>query len=379
MPEKIMNNKWVFVSHSNKDFDEVREIRNLLEEWRFRPLLFFLKCLDQDEEVSELIKREIECRTRFLLCESENTQNSNGWVQKEIAYIKALDRQYDTINLTESGERIFDSLRLFQQKSMIYISHDNTGTKLASELAKRLSKYDFDVVFEQQGDEKIIEKAIQTGVFIPIISENYEKSSFHDIICARKAQIEKNQRFGNFNQRTPSILSIFTYDAFSQNDRNTNTVEELWDEPCEVVFDYPVEEQCDVAMSFILKQLFSWGTIYAFARNFETDNDVRDISEASFLYRLFFESEAKYIKKRPAYAGEFAGFPGALARCYEFGCLISAPDLQKALSLYTDELNYKSRSCVEKQRDLILRILEDNIQRVESKIMVDDTQVNKDS
>lgn len=52
------NDIWVFLSHSNKDYEKVREVRNLLEEQNFRPLMFFLNCLNDDEEIDSLIKRE---------------------------------------------------------------------------------------------------------------------------------------------------------------------------------------------------------------------------------------------------------------------------------------------------------------------------------
>lgn len=53
---------WIFLSHSNKDFAKVRLIRNYLEERSCRPLIFYLKCLSNDDEIDDLIKREIDCR-----------------------------------------------------------------------------------------------------------------------------------------------------------------------------------------------------------------------------------------------------------------------------------------------------------------------------
>lgn len=65
---------WVFLSHSNKDYDKVRVVRNLLEDQKFRPIMFFLCCLEDNEEINDLIKREIDSRTRFILCDSENAR-----------------------------------------------------------------------------------------------------------------------------------------------------------------------------------------------------------------------------------------------------------------------------------------------------------------
>lgn len=59
---------WVFLSHSNEDYEKVRLVRNMLEEDGLRPIMFFLKCLNDEEEIDDLIKREIDCRTRCILC-----------------------------------------------------------------------------------------------------------------------------------------------------------------------------------------------------------------------------------------------------------------------------------------------------------------------
>ena len=53
---------WVFLSHSNKDYEKVRQVRNILEQQGYRPLMFFLNCLNDDNEIDGLIKREIELK-----------------------------------------------------------------------------------------------------------------------------------------------------------------------------------------------------------------------------------------------------------------------------------------------------------------------------
>lgn len=72
---------WIFLSHSSEDFNKVRKIRNYLEVKSYRPLMFYLKCLESDEEIYDLITREIDVRTRFILCDSENARSSE-WVKK---------------------------------------------------------------------------------------------------------------------------------------------------------------------------------------------------------------------------------------------------------------------------------------------------------
>ena len=50
---------WIFVSHSHRDLEKVRPIRNELERRGHHPLLFLLKCLeDDDARLPELIRRK---------------------------------------------------------------------------------------------------------------------------------------------------------------------------------------------------------------------------------------------------------------------------------------------------------------------------------
>ena len=114
------SNAWVFVSHSNKDFDKIVKVRNKLEALQYKPLLFFLKCLEDDKEIFELIKREIKARDRFILCDSQNSRASE-WVQKEIEFIKSLNRPYEIINLEGTEEEIDESIERFNIRSTVYI------------------------------------------------------------------------------------------------------------------------------------------------------------------------------------------------------------------------------------------------------------------
>lgn len=91
---------WVFVSHSTKDFEKVRLVRNVLEDSGFRPILFYLKCMEDKEEINDLLKREIDARRRFILCDSPNAQASK-YVQSEVDYIRSKNRMYEAIDLSQ--------------------------------------------------------------------------------------------------------------------------------------------------------------------------------------------------------------------------------------------------------------------------------------
>src|SRR5687768_15897528 len=83
---------WIFPSHSTKDFVKVAGLRNGLESQGHRPLMFFLKCLGDDCEIDSLIRREIDARTWFILCQSANAKLSR-WVQSEVSYVKELAKK----------------------------------------------------------------------------------------------------------------------------------------------------------------------------------------------------------------------------------------------------------------------------------------------
>jgi hypothetical protein len=85
---KKYSSAWIFVSHSVQNLEEVRRVRNFLEEQGANPILFFLKCVREDDELDSLLKREIEARNFFLLCDSEAARNSR-WVHEEVEFVKA--------------------------------------------------------------------------------------------------------------------------------------------------------------------------------------------------------------------------------------------------------------------------------------------------
>lgn len=74
---------WIFLSHSNKDFEQVREIRNELEHRGHKPLMFFLRCLENDDaRLPELLKEEIAARNWFILCHNPNAEASKAFKRK---------------------------------------------------------------------------------------------------------------------------------------------------------------------------------------------------------------------------------------------------------------------------------------------------------
>lgn len=85
-------NGWVFLSHSSNDYEDVKVIRNYLEENGFSAIMFYLKSLDDDSRkhlIEPLLQWEIEERNIFVSCNSESAQKSK-WFLWEKSLAKSL-------------------------------------------------------------------------------------------------------------------------------------------------------------------------------------------------------------------------------------------------------------------------------------------------
>lgn len=118
------NEIWVFLSHSHKDYEKVSFVRNLLEERGYRPLMFYLNCLDDDSEIEDLIKREIDSRAYFILCDSKNSRQST-WVREEERYIRSKGRLYDIIDIEAEKKQIETAISHFEHRGGAFISYSH--------------------------------------------------------------------------------------------------------------------------------------------------------------------------------------------------------------------------------------------------------------
>lgn len=179
---------WVFLSHSNLDYDNVRRVRDLLENDGFRPIMFYLKCLEDnndDSELESLLSREIDSRNRFILCNSKHT-NTNPrprWVEFEVNHIKSRNRYYQIIDIESNDEDLKKQLSVFRKNSTAFISYARNDQYLY-DIVQRLLRTKLDYkVFNARADlkagddfaasiSKVIDNAIENGFFIPVITKN---------------------------------------------------------------------------------------------------------------------------------------------------------------------------------------------------------------
>lgn len=183
------SNAWVFISHSNKDFEKITLVRNKLESMHYRPLLFFLKCLDEDVEIFELIKREIQARDRFILCSSKNTSSSE-WVQKEVEYIQSLHRPFDVIDIDSSEEDIDKAIKRFDLRSTVYVwsTDENLATHVSKELVDKAFKVGI-LPYDYLENYYLLKRGVIVDYFQPIDLGSYVTILINRILTEKEIYI----------------------------------------------------------------------------------------------------------------------------------------------------------------------------------------------
>lgn len=186
----INDNVWVFLSHSHNDYDKVIQVRNMLEKRKFKPLMFFLKCLENDTEIDSLIKREIDCRYRFILCDSANAQASK-WVQEEVRYIKEEKKRYcEMVNLdTMSIKQVNAQLQKFEQRSTVTILYSNNRKNSLKPVIDELLTYDMKVqvgkledLINESNPVETLNELVEVGFVAIMPNEDVSPLFINDIL-----------------------------------------------------------------------------------------------------------------------------------------------------------------------------------------------------
>lgn len=343
---------WIFLSHSNEDYERVRRVRNILEDMNTRPLMFFLKCLDDNDEIEDLIKREIKARTRFILCDSENSRKSN-WVTKEIEYIKELQKPYDIIDISAYEDDIRDKLKDCFRKEHIFISYPRELRPAIEVVFERLNKYDFCTSFIDKFDlstgtpfldniEYNIKKAVSNGFFISLLSHQ-------SLIEGRFSQFELDQALELDTDKKSIIPILLDVEAKSYfHDKlkyyknidlsNPDTPHNELPNAIDIPYRYgKVGTEKDLRIlgndivNAILVRLQGWGNIQTYAENFRSGRELKqDMEEADKLGKLVVEHLEKV-----AWGNHFNG-PGmliVLGNLFKAGKVVKR-DFRKALEYY---------------------------------------------
>ena len=336
----ITNDKeiWIFLSHSNKDFPKVRLIRNYLEDHSCRPLMFYLKCLSNDDEIDDLIKREIDCRTRFIICDSENSQTSK-WVQSEVKYIKSQQRSYETIDLSKSEDEIKAQLDKLVRSTQIFLSYSRNDYELVNAVYSHICKYDIRCFFDAESltsgnyQNKIshaIDLAKDFG-FVVFFASKYSLSA-HFVVSELQYSMKKGAKMlillldeyakVHYKELFPHAQDI-PEDDLIDRDQNPIKVRDLTNSRTK-------DELMELAIEKIVLRAFGPWTPYTMAKNMLEGIDCpKDEEEANRLFRISYRMND---------ALDTNGYPGGtlfVARCMANG-YGTKKDLDGALSYYQD-------------------------------------------
>jgi len=272
--------------------------------------MFFLKCLNDSNEIDDLIKREIRARTRFILCDSENARKSN-WVTTEKAYIEELHKPYDIIDITASDEEIKSKLNEIFRKEHLFISYTRELSPAIEVINERLSKYDFATSFIDRFEllqvsfyddiEANIKKAVEKGHFIPLLSH-------HSTMPGRFSQVELNLAI-DYDINENSILPIYldkvakeyfkhklgNYDSIDLSDKYTNNhgqpnSNEIPYRHGSLDNENTLKRLGDDIVNSILVRLQGWGNIRTYGNQFRHGIECNiDTTEADKLSELIVE------------------------------------------------------------------------------------------
>lgn len=185
-------NGWVFLSHSSADYEDVKIVRNYLEESGFSALMFYLKCLedeDKREEAQKLIEWEIEKRNIFVLCDSSDAKLS-PWVQDEVKHVKKFpEKIYVEIDMDKlKYEKCTQLSKLdnLMKKSTLFFSYSSEDKEFVMKVYEYLKSEGFKIWIDnheirigdnitQQINDALID-ATKNGYILFFMSKNFMAS-----------------------------------------------------------------------------------------------------------------------------------------------------------------------------------------------------------
>ena len=181
---------WIFVSHSNLDLTKVRQIRDAPEKEGHKPVLFFLKCLNnKDPRLPQLIKDEIKARTWFVLCDSDHAKES-PWVQEEVRIVTTTkpEETFVKIDLAWDLEVIMRKIRPLLKRATVFFSHSRADEPIARQIYDALVEQDYRAFLDtasltagsdwQKTIQAALEDALEHGFVLLLLSPEYLTSAW---------------------------------------------------------------------------------------------------------------------------------------------------------------------------------------------------------
>ena len=215
---------WVFLSHSNKDFEKVREIRNELEKRGHKPIMFYLKCLENDNALlPDLLRREIAAREWFILCDSPNARNSQ-YVCDEVELIKSKEgmmegKNFHVVDLSKELQTELHKLIQISKRATVFLSYARQDQKIADRIRRALQNHDFSVWFDsavRPGQDlssvlhSAIDDAVTRGFVLVLLSPASLASEWCNHETEYALQLAARSRRSNV---IPVVVAPFSHEA----------------------------------------------------------------------------------------------------------------------------------------------------------------------
>ena len=183
----MKDNGYIFISHAHQDVNLIRRIRNHFEELGMEPIMFYLKCLSDEDEITDLLKREIKERNWFVYADSPAARESK-WVKTERLEIKKYpEKRVFTIDLNSDINKQLTQIEHIVRQSKVYISYSHRDTEVFQKFRQAFLARDMQVLSDlnltlgsdcTMQTENLVSEASHDGFVLLVISEESNKSRF---------------------------------------------------------------------------------------------------------------------------------------------------------------------------------------------------------
>jgi len=187
-------NGWVFLSHSSRDYQDVKVVRNYLEENGFSAIMFYLKSLENDSRkhhIKPLLEWEIQDRNIFVSCNSKYAKKSK-WFRWERRYAKSLSskiyREIDMDRLKYERCTQLSKLDSLIKQATLFFLYSHKDNRKVNKVYDYLESIGFrtfkdtrDIKIGERIEEKInnaITSTIDKGAVLIFLSQNALESKW---------------------------------------------------------------------------------------------------------------------------------------------------------------------------------------------------------